>query len=499
MKNNVIFFIFLFFLTLSLSANKIDEYKQFNLEEYTVEKVLKKVKKKLYGNDVDLISVQRISVLPKNCIYKFKDIWSKKGILWPNIIVLSHGVYDLKMIHSILNNESILQKIGEDSYLLKRPIYISPTATLVVRDSTLKLSLEYGSFIIYHGNLDIIDSLITSWDVKKSNYGPREHLDKNEILMFLKHKARPFILGLAGSHTNMLNSDFIGLGFQGTPGMYGISITKAEVVPKNEGTLNALLKKRSKPSGMIIGNNISKCFFGFYCKNVKDLFLIGNLYSDNVIYNIDPHDYSKNLIVFRNITYGAQYKHGIIFSREVGNSLIAENITFGNKGSGIMLDRNCENTLIYKNISFENHTDGISILESDKNRVFENRVLRNYHNGIFIRNSLGIDVRYNYIYRNALNGIEAKTANIDKLETRDFKLDPYHQKTNVSIVRNYFENNINSALSIKDRMELFFYKNILHNSGPLYFSGDIETRTNDILKANSKNGFSYQRVKAKNP
>ncbi len=501
----VIFVLLIFFVNHTFAQKKsnekqlIQKYKQLNINNYTQDKLHKKISKTLKGNSVNLIPIQKLSVLPKSNMYAFKKIWSKSDILWPNVIVLSNGIYDLKTIHSILKDKKIIQKIGKNNYLIKLPIYISPTATLIIKKTTLKLSLEHGAFISYHGNLDIVDAKITSWNIKEQNYGPRKILHKSKILMHSKQSPRPFIQGLEGSYTNILNSDIIGLGFKGPTGMYGISLLKRGFDKKHQGTLNTFLRSRAEPSATIVGNNISKCFFGFYSTNVKDVFLVGNLFYDNIIYSIDPHDYSENLTIARNITHSARYAHGIIFSRVVDNSVIAENITFLNQGSGIMLDRDCENSLIYKNISFENGTDGIAIMESDHNIISNNIILQNNHNGIYIRNSSNISVHQNYIYHNALNGAEISVVNIDKLETRNFILDPYHQKAKAYFIKNYFEKNINSALSVKNNAELFFQHNTLKNSGPLYFSGEIEKYTLDILTSNSKQGFLLSDKKVTNP
>src|SRR3546814_16913053 len=60
---------------------------------------------------------------------------------------------------------------------------------------------------------------------------------------------------------------------------------------------------------------------------------------NNMIYGIDPHDYSRKLIIAFNSAYGAQKKHGIIGSRGVDDSYFIGNLAFGNHGTGMMLDR----------------------------------------------------------------------------------------------------------------------------------------------------------------
>ncbi len=502
-KGFLVFTLFVLSLSFAVANQPLDKkqliqnYQSLNLDLYKPDNLYKTITKSLNGDSVKLIPIEKISLLPKKNIYAFRDIWLKKGILWPDAIVLSRGVYNLKRVYSLLNNKNVLEKIGKNAYILKRPIYISPTATLVIKDSVLKLSIKHGVNITYHGELDIVDSTVTSWSIKKGNYGARKELKYDEALLLTKQEPRPYILGMEGSHLTMLNSNIIGLGFKGSSGMYGISLFKRFKDPQPVNSLNDLINNRKNPSGTIVGCNISKCFFGFYSNNAADVHILGNVFFENIVYGIDPHDYTKRLIAARNITYNTKYAHGIIFSREEDKSFIAENITFSNKGSGIMLDRKCTNTLIYKNISFNNENDGISIVESDNNTIANNIILRNKHNGIFIRNSIDIEVYENYIYRNVFNGAEIIVSDISDTHTRDFDKDPFYERTKVSFTKNYFEKNINSVLASKNGSKLFFKHNTIKNSGPNYFLGDIEKYTAEILIANNKKGFLLKKKEHK--
>ena len=94
------------------------------------------------------------------------------------------------------------------------------------------------------------------------------------------------------------------------------------------------------------------------------MFLVGNEFTDNVVYAVDPHDRSKRLVIALNTTYGTHKKHGIITSREVDGSWIVGNVSFANHGSGFMLDRDSTDTLIYGNVAFDNEQDGLTLFET---------------------------------------------------------------------------------------------------------------------------------------
>src|SRR3546814_9628922 len=68
-----------------------------------------------------------------------------------------------------------------------------------------------------------------------------------------------------------------------------------------------------------------------------------------MFYGIDPHDYSRKLIIAFNSAYGAQKKHGIIGSRGVDDSYFIGNLAFGTHGTGMMLDRFSGTNWVYAN------------------------------------------------------------------------------------------------------------------------------------------------------
>ena len=470
---------------------QIQKYQNINWTDYRVATLRKKISTKLYGNSISLISIKKMNFLPRSSIYEQRGIWSRAGILWPDMIVLSSGRYDLQTLYKSLHNTKLIEKTAKNTYLIKRPIYISPTASLLINKSIMRLSLTHGVYIIYHGNLDVLDSSIMSWNSKTNNFGPRQHIEESKLLFYLEQNTRPYVLGLDGSFTRIINSEIVGLGYKGQVGSYGISLIKSNSEVRM-GSFKRFLKKRNQPKGIFIGNNISQCFYGFYTNNAKDVVLAGNILHDNVISNFDPHDYSTNLIIAKNVSYKAGHAHGIIISREVNDSIIADNITFLNAGSGLMLDRKSENNFIYSNLSFLNKGDGISIYESDRNILTENIMVQNHNNGLFVRNSSEVKANKNYFLQNGNNGAEVSVVNIDGLGVRNFTLDPYDKKSQALFENNTFERNVNSALSVKNGASFFFKGNTLQDSGPLYFSGEVEDLTPEIILKNDGEGFSYK-------
>jgi parallel beta-helix repeat protein len=142
----------------------------------------------------------------------------------------------------------------------------------------------------------------------------------------------------------------------------------------------------------------------------------------------------------------------------------------------------------------ENGGEGIAIFESDHNLLLSNKVARNQNNGIYIRNSCAVVAKNNHLFRNSNNGAEVSVVDIDYQETRDFTLEPYHKSAQGLFLDNIFESNINSAVASKNGAGISIGINQFRDSAPLYFSGELESLTDQILNAADDQGFTLPPV-----
>ncbi|HHI91969.1 MAG TPA: right-handed parallel beta-helix repeat-containing protein [Gammaproteobacteria bacterium] len=461
----------------------LSDYRDMDWSQYTVEAVRRRIPKKMYGSDVESLLSARLYFIGSQNIQEMQEVWQAQGIARPKTIVVANGVYSVADLHRLIDDDSVIEKTKDDTYLFRQPVYVTSTASLVISDATIRLSLLHGVFLVADGQLFIADAVITSWDERAGNEGEREEVPANELLLYGRQTPRPYILMNEGSQIYMANSRVSGLGYKGKRGTFGLSISKRPFVVTHR--LHGYIRARAKPAGWLIGNTFTNNFFGFYSNQAEDVILLGNVYYDNVIYNIDPHDYSERLIIARNLTYNARQAHGIIISREVNNSTIAENLSFSNKGSGIMLDRNCSNTLVYSNLTIGNEGDGIAVFESDNNFVVDNITARNVRNGIYVRNSDYINTKNNFIFRNGNAGAETAVVDIDKLETRNFKLDPYHKSASALYEGNQFDSNLHAAMTAKNKGVVTVKNNKFYNSGPIFFGGELAPFAENLWHQNN--------------
>jgi len=477
------------------TQKKLSEYKKdflLKLKKLTPSILKKQIPTQFYGNGIELKNIDSISLLPIPNIFSFYRYY-KSHNLNKKMIILYNGVYNLDIIKKQF--PSLIQKIDSNTYIIKAPIYIAKNATLVIQNSKVLLeTYPKPIFIIYHGKLFINNSHFITYNTITKKYEKREKIKKNEILLVGKQKPRPYVLGLSGSYTLMLNSTFKGLGFHDSVATFGISL--AQMPPSmiyNSTTLLNFLRT-FKPEGTYVGNNIYNCMMGFYCANVKNVNIVGNYIHDNIIYNVDPHDYSENLLIARNILSRALHAHGVVISRGVKKTFIAQNISINNNGDGIMLDRMGPDNIVYDNITFNNGIMGISIQESDNNLIEKNFVAYNLIDGIIVRNSLNTLVKNNNIIKNGRNGIEILTKNIDDILYRDFPRDPYHKATSCVVKNNIIKNNFSTQITLKNNAALKLINNNFNQHINL-LGGDLLPFTNKIIK----NHFNFEIYGVGNP
>ncbi|WPP00742.1 mannuronan 5-epimerase AlgG [Pseudomonas sp. HR96] len=365
--------------------------------------------------------------------------WVKRQRGIPSALFLDHGYMSLQEMAKA--EPAYFSEPEPGVYVARLPIVVARHGILEINGKTreLRLSQDRGAFIINDGKLFITDTRVTGWNE-----------EKNAPSTFEEPKTfRPFIISWGGTETYFVNATMASLGYNQSKS-YGISIS--QYTPNMK-----LLMKRSEPTGWIIGSRFSDMWYGFYCYETNDFVLKGNVYSDNVIYGIDPHDRSKRLIITDNDVYGTHKKHGIIISREVNDSFIFNNRVHDNNLSGVVIDRNSVNNLVADNDIFRNHTDGITLYESADNLIWGNHVVANKRHGIRIRNSVNIRLYENASIGNGLTGVYGHIKDLSATD-RDIKLDPFDTEVSMIVVGGQLLGNGSAPLAIDSPLSVELYQ-----------------------------------------
>lgn len=356
-----------------------------------------------------------------------------QGLPSPRIIVVQSGATTLGMIARQFRGtqDEDLIAIEGDVLTLRAPVFVAPGARLVLSSMdvpTYRFSADAGAFVASAGDLEITDADIIGYDEKAKEPA---WSDKRRA-----HHFRPFLLCWGDGRMNVAGSVLTALGYENSKS-FGLSYSSGPIRVSE-------LRDQAHAAGFVVDNVFRNSHFGFYSYEAENVHIIGNEYIDNVIYGLDPHDRTRKLTIALNTTYGTKVKHGIIISREVDESTIVGNLTFGNAGSGIMLDRDSSNNIVHANSAFNNEQDGITLFESSCNLMTANHLLANKRDGLKVRNSFDIGVYGNRIETNGGAGVNAYVANLLETksgETRDFKMDPYDPVTSMSLRRNLISSN----------------------------------------------------------
>lgn len=349
----------------------------------------------------------------------------------PVALHILSGTYDLPALMEAVRDPAVLSRQGQ-IYTLHMPLYIEAGATLILagpppveggyqgrkppqNQATLRLSQDTGAFLLVSGTLFITDIEIAAWNEKGGHYAGYQKPDR----------FRPFITIWSGGRSYFSRSRFIDLGYHSSKS-YGISFSTSKSFVKANPNI-------PPPKGWIVQCWFERLYYGFYSYEAEHVAMIHNIYADNIVYAIDPHDRSRYLIIAGNETYGTRKKHGIIVSREVNDSWIFDNVSHSNKGSGFMLDRTSVRNIVANNVAYRNQSDGITLFESEDNILWGNLVYLNKKAGFRIRNSWNVVAGENLVAFNGGAAVELYTQDLFVHEEgRDFILDPFTQRASLT-------------------------------------------------------------------
>jgi poly(beta-D-mannuronate) C5 epimerase len=384
----------------------------------------------------------------------------------PQAIFIDDGYVNLRDLTKVVPKQ-YFSETAPGVFLARLPIVVGHKGTLEIDSKTqeLRLSQEAGAFIINDGNLFVRDTRITGW--READKGPATQRTLKEF--------RPFLLSWGGTETYIVNSKIASLGYANSKS-YGVSIS--QYTPNM-----AKVMKRAEPTGWIIGSEFSDMWYGFYCYEARDVVVKSNIYRDNIVYGIDPHDRSHGLIIADNTVYGTHKKHGIIISREVNDSFIFNNRSYDNNLSGIVIDRNSVNNLIAYNEVYQNHTDGITLYESGDNLLWGNRAIKNQRHGIRVRNSVNIRLYENIAMANGLMGVYGHIKDLSDTD-RNIDLDPFDAKVSLIVVGGELAANGSGPLSIASPLSVELYRVSMlapTKASGITFNGILGERQDEIL------------------
>lgn len=436
-----------------------------DISGYTIENIKAKIPELKEG----VVNVMSIRKGFKFIRSQEDEIGGKQGRLEPEAIVIEEGVYGLNEIVTAVNDDELITKINETTFVLYAPLSVRPSASLVIADGEkLLMSATTGASLSTFGDTYIVNASVLGWNTEE---------DKPAYYSGNKEEHRPFVVAWCGANLNIAGSTIAHLGY-GDSKSYGLTYTSCTDTIYREDYSDL-----TGGTGVIVDNNFYDMYFGFYSYEVHNVAIVGNLYEDNVVYGIDPHDRSTNLIIAKNVARGTKEKHGIIISREVSKSFVFENVSENNKGSGIMIDRDSHDNIIAYNTSMNNGLDGLTFYESPRNLSYKNKLINNTLYGMRVRNSQNI-VSFGDIINFNQKGVRLYSSDLllsESGKNRDLKLDPYEQITSLNIIKSELVGNQTADFNFTGFAKAQIVSPTLFKSPSKVFAGDLTRMDNYLL------------------
>ncbi len=374
----------------------------------------------------------------------------------PLALVIDSGAFTLESLYKAVNDDLLLKRSGRRLYILSVPLVIEAGAVLFMGEGdSLLLSADKGALISNFGDLFIHGAVVKGWNI-----------DKNQPAFYKNsQKFRPYIVSWCGARADIVTSEIGYLGYAASKS-YGLTYTSCTGTLYEEEYPNAI-----GATGKIVNSRIKDLYFGFYSYEAVDISITGNHFDTNIVYGIDPHDRSKNLVIAGNKVTDTREKHGIILSREVTNTYIVNNQVERNAGSGIMLDRNSYQNIISDNIVSNNAGDGISIYESPGNFLKRNNINANGSVGLRVRNSWNIVSLNDTFQSNRSNAVQLYT---DHLKDRDTMMDPYKKRAALELISAELLNHPQAVFKLEKFDRFILRQPHIFKSGEKLFKGDLK-------------------------
>jgi|GEM_PF-427625 len=265
-----------------------------------------------------------------------------------NTIRLLCGMATLPQVYDILANDSVLSETSDGVWHLRADMVVENRAYLAITGKdTSWLKLETPHSIVSFGDLVIDSTRVTSWDSTVNTFAGTDG-----------KRPRSFITAWDGGtgRLDITNSEIAYLGYH-TSHKQGLAYYSGH--------------------GSVVNNNdIHHMWYGFYSNNVTGINIEDNEIHDNVVYGLDPHTGTRDMVIRNNVVYNITKGIGIICSYDCDNILMENNYVYDVDIVGLMLSRNSTNSIIRNNVVYNSGANGggISVDDSSNNKVYNNTV-----------------------------------------------------------------------------------------------------------------------------
>lgn len=281
------------------------------------------------------------------------------------------------------------------TYRLNRPLEIDGDIRLdVTGDTVSKLELVSSPKMIaplmFDGSMVLFDG------VTVTTINPRTGQPDED-----SHDGRAYVR-MKNGRMDAVNSTFSWLGNGLGPSL--TAQARDWQVESEGGTYGFSLRVSSSklgvdvPTGWVQGSTFEHNYFGAFTFGTSGMMWKDNVFTNNEVYGLDPHDDSNNAMVVGN-RFMFNGKHGFIVSKRCLYNVIINNTSVDNRLHGFMLHQDSAYNLIEHNVAYGN-ADNYVIFQSNWNTIRDNKsyLPRKAHFRI------SADSHHNYIVDNYAHG-----------------------------------------------------------------------------------------------
>jgi parallel beta-helix repeat protein len=311
-------------------------------------------------------------------------------------------------VRQVLASYDAIERVGTKTYRIVRPIQLDGDIRLDITSDTVE-SLELVStddviapLLMDGGSVLFKDVQVTSIDPATGEPDPSSGNGRAYVRM-------------KNGRMDALNSTFSWLGNGLPPG--ALTRKAAAMDVEREGGTYGFSYRISSDAlgsevatGWVEGNTFDRNHFGAYTYGTSGMMWKDNLFTQNQVYGLDPHDDSNNAMVVGNrFLYNG--KHGFIVSKRCNYNVIQNNTSVGNKLHGYMLHQDSAYNLIENNVAYDNKGDNFAIYESNWNTIRGNksylsnkahvRLSSSSHNNYIVDNKFYGGKKGIYVYENS--------------------------------------------------------------------------------------------------
>jgi len=393
-------------------------------------------------------------------------------------------VYSLRQVRQLLADESLLQQLSDGTFLLRSPLIIRPGATLVIRDSTLKMSAEGKAFIHNSGELYVYDSTVIGWSEEA-----RQHASLSNSGNALPWLERSFIYGQGDSLSVLVASHFSHLGQPGFKFAQGLFFEAANDESDFEPlSVERFTRLTGRPRILLVGNEFVHCYRAVHMAQGKSAIVIGNLFKSSVVQHLTLSDVSEKVVLVRNVFNTATLGSGVLLNR-LESANVQQNLFLRNHKHGLEMRNTWAESTVNGNQAIANGGSGLFFEKNTQVLLSDNQLLGNATHGVHVKSPGEIHFKRELFSENGFYGVQLE----NEFEAQQEEATKRHIGFLTAHLEEVtFDDNYDATLGLKGEVGLTLENANFKSVGGPRFKGQIAPFAGQLLQQLQDNQ-QYQR------